>query len=87
MIPDVFGFCWQGHVDKAIVVIKNKEDEPLERFVFALRTMVEVQGYDRDRRFVSWYTGRSQLILGPAASKTLSPLRCWDSTLDRSCRD
>ena len=40
----------QGHVDKAIVVIKNKEDEPLERFVFALRSMVEVQGYDRDHR-------------------------------------
>ncbi|KAF9648503.1 hypothetical protein BDM02DRAFT_3187058 [Thelephora ganbajun] len=37
-----------GHVDKAIVVIKNKEDEPLERFVFTLRSMVEVQGYDRD---------------------------------------
>ena len=49
---DVFGLCWQGHVDKAIVVIKNKEDEPLERFVFALRTMIEVQGYDRDHRFV-----------------------------------
>ena len=40
----------QGHVDKAIVVIKNKEEEPLERFVFALRNMVEVQGYDRDQR-------------------------------------
>jgi len=44
--------CGQGHVDKAIVVIKNKEDEPLERFVFALRSMVEVQGYDRDHRYV-----------------------------------
>jgi len=51
-ISDVFGLRWQGHVDKAIVVIKNKEDEPLERFVFALRTMIEVQGYDRDHRFV-----------------------------------
>ena len=40
----------QGHVDKAIVVIKNKDEEPLERFVFALRGMVEVQGYDRDQR-------------------------------------
>ena len=31
-------------------MIKNKEDEPLERFVFALRTMIEVQGYDKDNR-------------------------------------
>lgn len=31
-------------------MIKNKEEEPLERFIFALRTMIEVQGYDRDRR-------------------------------------
>ena len=54
MFRAYFGLWWQGHVDKAIVVIKNKEDEPLERFVFALRTMVEVQGYDRDRRLVSW---------------------------------
>ncbi|KAF9786166.1 spindle checkpoint protein, partial [Thelephora terrestris] len=38
-----------GHVDKAIVVIKNKGDDPLERFVFALRNMVEVQRYDKDR--------------------------------------
>ena len=45
-------FAGKGHVDKAIVVIKNKEDEPLERFVFALRTMIEVQGYDRDHRLV-----------------------------------
>ena len=45
---------WQGHVDKAIVVIKNKEDEPLERFVFALRTMIQVQGYDRDHRCGFW---------------------------------
>ena len=48
------GSRWQGHVDKAIVVIKNKEDEPLERFVFALRTMIEVQGYDRDHRCAFW---------------------------------
>ena len=33
-------------------MIKNKEDEPLERFVFALRSMIEVQGYDRDHRWV-----------------------------------
>jgi len=84
---DVFGLCWQGNVDKAIVVIKNKEDEPLERFVFALRTMIEVQGYDRDHRFVPRHTGRLQLKLGPAASKTQSPLRCWASISDRSCRD
>jgi mitotic spindle assembly checkpoint protein MAD2B len=47
---DEFECHCQGHVDKAIVVIKNKEDQPLERFVFALRSMIEVQGYDRDHR-------------------------------------
>ena len=50
-------------------MIKNKEDEPLERFVFALRTMIEVQGYDRDRRLGSGLIAeRSQLMPRPVTS-------------------
>ena len=68
-------------------MIKNKEDEPLERFVFALRSIIEVQGYDKDRRLVFWYTVRSQLMFGFAVSKTPPLPHYWASTSDRSCRD
>ena len=41
-IPDAFGLLRQGHIDEVIVAMKNEEGKPLERFVFALRMMVEV---------------------------------------------
>lgn len=38
----------QGNVDKVVVVIKNREEVALERFVFALRNMIEVEAFDKD---------------------------------------
>lgn len=37
-----------GNVDKVVVVIKNKEDVPLERFIFAVRNMITVESYNKD---------------------------------------
>ncbi|KAK0233678.1 DNA-binding protein [Armillaria fumosa] len=37
-----------GNVDKVVVVIKNKEQQPLERFIFAVENMVEVEGFNKD---------------------------------------
>jgi mitotic spindle assembly checkpoint protein MAD2B len=42
----------QGNVDKAVVVIKNKENVALERFIFAIQNMIQVESYDKDSRFV-----------------------------------
>ncbi|KAK0505623.1 DNA-binding protein [Armillaria luteobubalina] len=38
----------RGNVDKVVVVIKNKEQQPLERFIFAVENMVEVEGFNKD---------------------------------------
>ncbi|KAF9814184.1 hypothetical protein IEO21_05253 [Rhodonia placenta] len=44
-----------GHVDKVVVVIKNKEDIALERFIFAVKTMIEVELFDKDTRLPSLF--------------------------------
>lgn len=41
----------QGNVDKVVVVIKNKEEIPMERFIFAVQNMIEVEPYNKDTRF------------------------------------
>ena len=42
----------QGNVDKVVVLVKNKEDIALERFVFAVQNMIQVESYNKDTRFV-----------------------------------
>ncbi|CCM04445.1 uncharacterized protein FIBRA_06625 [Fibroporia radiculosa] len=37
-----------GHVNKVVVVIKDKEEVPLERFIFALQCMIELESYNKD---------------------------------------
>ncbi|KAK0208808.1 DNA-binding protein [Desarmillaria ectypa] len=38
----------RGNVDKVVVVIKDKEQQPLERFIFAVENMVQVEGFNKD---------------------------------------
>ncbi|KAL1697600.1 mitotic spindle checkpoint HORMA domain-containing protein [Schizophyllum commune] len=42
----------QGTVAKVVVVIKDKEDASLERFVFALESMIEVEAFNKDTSVV-----------------------------------
>jgi mitotic spindle assembly checkpoint protein MAD2B len=35
-------------VDKVVVVIKDRMDAPLERFVFSIRKMIDVEAYGKD---------------------------------------
>ncbi|KAF8203091.1 DNA-binding protein [Pholiota molesta] len=37
-----------GKVDKVVVVIKDKEQVPLERFIFSIETMIEVDAFNKD---------------------------------------
>ncbi|KAI8981385.1 DNA-binding protein [Trametes punicea] len=37
-----------GTVDKAVVVIKDADEKPLERFIFALRNTLQVESYNKD---------------------------------------
>ena len=38
----------QGNVDKVVVVIKNKEEVALERFIFSVQNMVQVEAYNKE---------------------------------------
>jgi hypothetical protein len=51
----------QDTVDKVVVVIKDRLDTPLERFVFSIRKMIEVEAYSKDDRCASrtWRAERS----------------------------
>jgi len=40
----------QGNVDKVVIVIYDKENRPLERFIFAVRNMIEVEPFNKDTR-------------------------------------
>ncbi|KAF8913102.1 DNA-binding protein [Gymnopilus junonius] len=37
-----------GQVDKVVVVIKDKEQIALERFIFSIETMINIEGYNKD---------------------------------------
>ncbi|KAF5388461.1 hypothetical protein D9757_004629 [Collybiopsis confluens] len=40
----------KGNLDKMIVVIKNKDEEALERFIFSVENMIQVEKFDKDTR-------------------------------------
>ncbi|OCH86053.1 DNA-binding protein [Obba rivulosa] len=48
-----------GNVDKVVVVIKNKEDVPLERFIFAMQNMIQVESFNKDTSVEGAVTVRS----------------------------
>ena len=35
-------------MDKVVVVIRNKEQETLERFIFSVESMVQVEAFNKD---------------------------------------
>jgi mitotic spindle assembly checkpoint protein MAD2B len=43
----------QGNVDKVVVVIKDKNQIALERFIFSVQNMIEVEPYNKDTRFTN----------------------------------
>lgn len=39
-------------MDKVVVVIKDKEQIALERFIFSVETMIEVDAFNKDTGYV-----------------------------------
>ncbi|GJJ09748.1 hypothetical protein Clacol_003972 [Clathrus columnatus] len=39
-----------GTIERVIIVIKDPKDVPLERFIFSIKQMVQLESYDRDER-------------------------------------
>ncbi|TFY70002.1 hypothetical protein EVJ58_g93 [Rhodofomes roseus] len=48
-----------GALDKVVVVIKDKDEVALERFIFALHSLVNVESYNRDTSVEEAMTPRS----------------------------
>lgn len=45
-----FFFLTQGNVEKVVVVIKDKDEVALERFIFSIQTMIAVESFNKDTR-------------------------------------
>ena len=45
-------FFTQGNVEKVVVVIKDKDEVALERFIFSIQTMIAVESFNRDTRSI-----------------------------------
>ncbi|KAF8516747.1 DNA-binding protein [Hysterangium stoloniferum] len=55
----ISGAVKAGTVEKVVMVIKDPKDVPLERFIFSLRQMVQLESYDRDQRIVGAISGKA----------------------------
>jgi len=47
-VKAIGGELVNGNLDKIVVVIKNKEEKALERFVFSVENMIQVEKFDKD---------------------------------------
>jgi len=43
-------FFTQGNVEKAVVVIKDKDEVALERFIFSIQTMIAIESFNKNTR-------------------------------------
>ena len=43
---------FQGKVDKVVIVIKDKQEVSLERFIVSTESMIQVEGFNKDTPFV-----------------------------------
>ena len=39
---------FKGKIDKIVVVIKDKEQIALERYLFSVETMIDIEGFNKD---------------------------------------
>jgi hypothetical protein len=46
-------FFKQGNVEKVVVVIKDKDEVALERFIFSIQTMIAIESFNKDTRSTS----------------------------------
>ncbi|KAF8585840.1 mitotic spindle checkpoint HORMA domain-containing protein, partial [Ramaria rubella] len=48
-----------GNVEKVVMVIKDNNGAPLERFIFSIKHMVQLESYDRDQRIIGAISGKA----------------------------
>jgi hypothetical protein len=42
----------QGNVEKVVVVIKDRDEVALERFIFSIQNMITVESFNKDTRSI-----------------------------------
>jgi len=67
-----------GNVDKVVVVIKDRDQVPLERFIFSVQNMIEVETYNKD---TSVQEAMSSIALGQYFRAFLVKLNMVESQL------
>ncbi len=50
---NIYFFHTQGNVEKVVVVIKDKDEVALERFIFSIQTMIAIESFNKDTRSTS----------------------------------
>ncbi|KAI0785016.1 spindle checkpoint protein [Abortiporus biennis] len=70
-----------GNLDKVIVVIKNKEEVALERFIFAVQNMIQVETYNKE---TSVQDAMTATILGQYFRSFLVKLSMVESQLGQN---
>ncbi|KAI0669741.1 DNA-binding protein [Trametes maxima] len=73
-----------GTVDKVVVVIKDADEKPLERFIFALRSTLQVESYNKDTSVEGAITAAS---LGQYFRSFLVKLSMIEAQLGQLYRD
>jgi mitotic spindle assembly checkpoint protein MAD2B len=43
-----FSTSFKGKIDKIVVVIKDREQIALERYLFSVETMIDIEGFNKD---------------------------------------
>lgn len=66
----------QGTVEKVVMVIRNKEHVALERFIFSVENMVEVEPFNRGTRIENAMTAKSLVQYFRSFLIKLSMLEC-----------
>ena len=78
-------FLTQGKVEKVVMVIKDKDEVALERFIFSIQTMIAVESFNKDTRLeisslLAHVTRLKSRPADPAASKVPWLRQLWANT-------
>jgi hypothetical protein len=82
--------CVQGNVDKVVVLIKDKEQAALERFMFSVQNMIQVEQFNKDTRLpgfpcrIPLPDRFSFFLFAKEVSKMPFLLSSWVNTFDPS---
>ncbi|TEB38907.1 DNA-binding protein [Coprinellus micaceus] len=67
----------QGTVEKVVVIVKNKEQVALERFIFSIDNMIEVESFNKGTNVANFDPAFQRLRIRRRWRRTRSDSGCW----------